>query len=473
MLLRKETYILMFWVQPHFCSKTTCYKGRSSYRNTFGNQTAYSTAGSKLFGKSGFVNEEPITSKRVSYSYSSSSSGGAGVGSGMGGGAASFDSDFSRLKLNEKEVLSGINNRFANYIEKVRYLEEQNQILEEKIRQAGAKKQVELGPDKLEKLRRLRAQVDEATLAKVRSEIMRDNLRGEASELKWKLDHEGRLRVELDDELGRLRKDVDDATMVRVDLERKIETLREELEYGKKLHEEEIEDLKEQIKNQGTSVEVDGIAPDVAELLRQIRAQYEQMVLKNRDEAEQWYKNKFEDLEDKAKLNLGELEKVQGDINDYRKQVTQLEMELESLRGSNEYLERNLADVEKRYEHEVARYQARAGSLTMELDHASSEMKRHLAEYKRLMSVKLSLEKEIMTYRRLLEGEEKKLSSSESESDSDDERVRTKTTKKVIVKTIETKDGKIVSSSVSEKQFVEGGSDSGSSSSSSSSSDEE
>ena len=44
--------------------------------------------------------------------------------------------------------------------------------------------------------------------------------------------------------------DVDDATMVRVDLERKIETLREELEYNRKVHNEEMEDLKEQISSQ-------------------------------------------------------------------------------------------------------------------------------------------------------------------------------------------------------------------------------
>jgi len=51
--------------------------------------------------------------------------------------------------------------------------------------------------------------------------------------------------------------------------------------------------LKEKIRNQGTSVVVeDGLSPDVAELLKQIRAQYEQMVMKNRDEAEQWYKSK-------------------------------------------------------------------------------------------------------------------------------------------------------------------------------------
>lgn len=52
------------------------------------------------------------------------------------------------------------------------------------------------------------------------------------------------------------------------------------------------------------------------------------------------------------------------------------------------------------------RYQDRLARLGGELEVASGEMKRHLAEYKRLMSVKLSLEKEIHTYRRLLEGEE-------------------------------------------------------------------
>lgn len=329
------------------------------------------------------------------YSMSSSSMSAAG---GLEGG-------FSSLKLNEKELLNGLNSRFASYVEKVRYLEEQNQILEKKIREASAKKDVDLGEDKRENLRKLRAQIDDATVAKVKAEMARDNLRGEASELKWKLDFEGQQRQELDDELGRLRKDVDDATMVRVDLERKIETLREELEYNRKIHDEEIEDLKKQIAEQGVNVEVDGIAPDVAELLRQIRAQYEAIVIQNRDEAEAWYKKKFEDLEEKSKSNQGDLEKVQGDIGEYRKQVTQLEMELESLRGTNDYLERNLADVEKRYESEVARYQDRLARIGADLEHASGEMKRHLAEYKRLMSVKLSLEKEIRTYRRLLEGE--------------------------------------------------------------------
>ena len=47
-----------------------------------------------------------------------------------------------------------------------------------------------------------------------------------------------------------MRKDVDDATMVRVDLERKIEGLREELDYGRKVRHEEAADLKQQIEEQ-------------------------------------------------------------------------------------------------------------------------------------------------------------------------------------------------------------------------------
>ena len=109
-------------------------------------------------------------------------------------------------------------------------------------------------------------------------------------------------------------------------------------------------------------------------------------------------------MEDKARGNEIELEKVSAEMNEYRKQVTQLEMELESLRGANDYLERNLAEVEKRYEMEVNTYQAKLNKVGAELDKATSDMKRHLTEYKNLMNVKLSLEKEIDVYRSLLEG---------------------------------------------------------------------
>ena len=41
------------------------------------------------------------------------------------------------------------------------------------------------------------------------------------------------------------------------------------------------------------------------------------------------------------------------EMSDYRKQVSQLEMELESLRGTNDYLERNLAGKKFRAQHDT------------------------------------------------------------------------------------------------------------------------
>ena len=98
-------------------------------------------------------------------------------------------------------------------------------------------------------------------------------------------------------------------------------------------------------------------------ILADIRKEYDVIAAKNRDEAEEWYKRKCSDLEEKSRSNQEELEKVNAEIAEYRngsvtqnwdenlnrdfwawerKQVSRLEMELESLRGSNEYLERNL-----------------------------------------------------------------------------------------------------------------------------------
>ena len=43
-------------------------------------------------------------------------------------------------------------------------------------------------------------------------------------------------------------------------------------------------------RKKGINVEVDGITPDMNEILREIRVEYEQIQVKNRDEAEEWYK---------------------------------------------------------------------------------------------------------------------------------------------------------------------------------------
>lgn len=426
----------------------------SSYRRAFGSQTAYSTAGNKQWGNldpaiQGILNKKKdtkdlapkaegaddtsnngsmINGEEGNYRPSSPSQIGiptdanglaignsSGAGQGAGGSTLPYGLQLSQPmypammigKTNEADQLSNLNSRFQSYISKVRYLEETNKKLEEKIKERTKRAmESKVKASDIEEIYHMRKQIDDLTVTKANFQVERDNLRGDAMELKQKLEEENSIRNELDDELTRLRKDVDDATMVRTDLERKIETLREELDYNKKVHHEEQKQLKKQIEQQGLQVEVDGPTADITEMLRQIRAQYDQISIKHRDEAEQWYKKKCEDLEVKQKNNGKELEKTSNEINEYRRQVTNLEMELESLRGTNEYLERNLQDVEKRYELDLTNHQNRLNRMQNDLDKATIELKRHISEYKNLMTIKLTLEKELEGYQNLLDEED-------------------------------------------------------------------
>ncbi len=122
--------------------------------------------------------------------------------------------------------------------------------------------------------------------------------------------------------LREFRQDVDNATLQKAELEKRIEQLVAEIEFLKKLHDEEVSDLLKQIEESKVTVELDSDRPDLAAYLRNMRAEIESVAARNVQEAEKWYRGKFDTLKVQASKHQDQMKTMKEDISVFHNQVT-------------------------------------------------------------------------------------------------------------------------------------------------------
>lgn len=353
----------------------------------------------------------------------------------------------------EKQVLNQLNDRFAKYIDRVKFLEGQNKKLLaelEELRQHWGEQSRQIKERYEPELLEARATIDDTTREKAVSEIRAKRSEYEVANFKRQYDdalnliqadknkmanleylwqenqveldllrrqmHDAESDIEkykkevvrLNEDLQRLLSDLDQETLKRVKLENEKQTLEEQIPFLNAIHEQEMAELRSM--QAGSHIDpAQFYRHELERAIRDIRGDFEDLSEQQKRELEEWYKIKTEEITQQAAKReaLEALVNVKSDSSaNLKSAFSDSQREYNDLKQLNADLIMRLSQLEEELDNV-----RRTNSFTLDqrerdIVEIKARLQELMGDYDELMNNKASLEFEINTYRRLLESEE-------------------------------------------------------------------
>nr|XP_019579907.1 PREDICTED: keratin, type II cytoskeletal 6A-like [Rhinolophus sinicus] len=208
-----------------------------------------------------------------------------------------IDPTIQRVRTEEREQIKTLNNKFASFIDKVRFLEQQNKVLDTKwtlLQEQGTKTvRQNLEPLFEQYINNLRRQLDSILGERGRLDSELRGMQDMVEDFKSKYEDEINKRTAAENEFVTLKKDVDAAYMNKVELQARVDALMDEINFTRAFYDAELAQMQTHVSDTSVVLSMDNNRDlDLDSIIAEVKAQYEEIAQRSRAEAESWYQTK-------------------------------------------------------------------------------------------------------------------------------------------------------------------------------------